>query len=115
MAARRRDRPAPFASIEGDHAVAVCATVAGSQSAHCAGVETLAAYRGRGFAADAVAGWACAVRELGATPFYGTTFDNVSSQRVARRLGLSLVASEFLVYCQSSPRRPRQDPPRTSS
>jgi hypothetical protein len=92
-----------FAAIEGDRAVAVCATVNASQKAHCAGVETLAAYRGRGFAADAAAGWACAVRALGATPFYGTTFDNVSSQRVARRLSLSLVASEFSIHCQSSP------------
>jgi hypothetical protein len=89
-----------FAAIDGDRAVAICATVAASQKAHCAGVETLAAYRAKGFAADAVAGWACAVRALGATPFYGTTFDNVSSQRVARRLSLSLVASEFSVHCQ---------------
>lgn len=92
-----------FAAIEGDRAVAVCATVNASQKAHSAGVETLAPYRGRGFAADAVAGWARAVRALGATPFYGTTFDNVSSQRLAWRLSLSLVASEFSVYCQSSP------------
>jgi hypothetical protein len=88
-----------FAAIEGDRAVAACTTVAASQTAHCAGVETLAGYRGRGFAAAAVAGWAGAVRALGATPFYGTTFDNVSSQRVATRLGLCLVASEFSVHC----------------
>jgi hypothetical protein len=94
----------PFlAAIEGDRAVAVCATVSASQTAHCAGVETLAGYRGRGFAANAVAAWACAVRALGATPFYGTTFDNVSSQRIAQRLSLSLAASEFSAHCQSSP------------
>ena len=90
-----------FAAIEGDRAVAVCATVIASQKAHEAGVETLAAYRGRGFAADAVAGWAGAVRALGATPFYGTTFDNISSQRVAQRLKLVVAASEFSVHCQS--------------
>jgi hypothetical protein len=89
-----------FAAIEGDRAVAVCATIIASQDAYEAGVETLAAYRGRGFAADAVAGWAGAVRALGATPFYGTTFDNISSQRLAQRLSLSLVASEFSVHCQ---------------
>jgi len=54
-----------FAAIEGDRAVAVCATVNASRKAHCAGVETLAGYRGRGFAANAVAGWACAVRASG--------------------------------------------------
>jgi GNAT acetyltransferase len=91
-----------FAAIEGDRAVAVCTTVAASQKAHEAGVETLAAYRGRGFAADAVARWACAVRSLGVTPFYGTTFDNISSQRVATRLGLSAVASEFSIHCAQS-------------
>jgi hypothetical protein len=88
-----------FAAIDRDRAVAVCATVAGSRMAHCAGVETLAAYRGRGFAADAVASWAYAVRALGATPFYGTTFDNTSSQCVARRLNLPLTGSEFSVHC----------------
>lgn len=93
----------PFiAAIDGHRAVAVCATVGASRTAHCAGVETLAAYRGRGFAADAVAGWACAVRALGAAPFYGTTFDNISSQSVARRLSLPLVGSEFSIHCRPS-------------
>jgi hypothetical protein len=91
-----------FAAIEGDRAVAVCTTAAASQKAHEAGVETLAAYRGKGFAADAVAAWAGAVRASGATPFYGTTFDNISSQRVAWRLGLSPLASEFSIHCGSS-------------
>jgi hypothetical protein len=81
-------------------AVAVCTTVIASQDAHEAGVETLAAYRGRGFAADVLAAWACAVRKLGAAPLYATTFDNISSQRVALRLRLSPVASEFSVHCQ---------------
>ena len=92
-----------IAAVDGDRAVAVCATVTASRTAHCAAVETLAAYRGRGFATAAVAGWARAVRALGATPFYGTTFDNISSQRVARRLDLPLVGSEFSVHCQSGP------------
>ena len=83
-----------YAATNGDRAVAVCATVNVSPKAHCAGVETLAGYRGRGLAASAVAGWACAVRALGATPFYGTTFDNISSQRVARRLSLSLAGPD---------------------
>jgi hypothetical protein len=92
-----------FAAIEGDRAVALCVTVIASQTAYEGGVETLATHRGRGFGADAVAAWAGAVRALGATPFYGTTFDNISSQRLAQRLGLSLVASEFSVHCQPRP------------
>jgi GNAT acetyltransferase len=90
-----------FAAIEGDRAVAVCTTVIASRKAHEAGVETLAGYRGKGFAADAVAGWAGAVRALGATPVYGTTFDNIPSQRLAQRLKLVVVASEFSVHCQA--------------
>jgi GNAT superfamily N-acetyltransferase len=92
-----------FATIEDDRAVAVCTTVIASQGAHEAGVETLAAYRGRGLAADAVAAWAYAVRKLGAVPLYATTFDNISSQRVAQRLSLSPAASEFSVYCRLIP------------
>ncbi len=92
-----------FAAIEDDRAVAVCTTVVASQDAHEAGVETLAAYRGRGFAANVVAAWACAVRKLCAVPLYATTFDNISSQRVVQRLSLSPVASEFSVHCQLIP------------
>jgi len=92
-----------FAAIEDDRAVAVCTTVIASQDAHEAGVETLAAYRGRGFAANVTAAWAYAVWQLGAAPLYATTFDNISSQRVAQRLSLSPVASEFSVYCQLIP------------
>jgi hypothetical protein len=36
-----------------------------------------------------------AVQESGTTPFYATTFDNVASQRLAARLGLSLIGAEF--------------------
>jgi RimJ/RimL family protein N-acetyltransferase len=92
-----------FAAIEDDRAVAVCTTVIASQDVHEAGVETVAEYRGRGFAADAVAAWAKAVRKLGSVPLYATTFDNISSQRVAQRLSLSPVASEFSVHCQLIP------------
>jgi GNAT superfamily N-acetyltransferase len=92
-----------FAAVEDDRAVAICTTVIASQHAHEAGVETLAEYRAKGFAADVVAAWARAVRKLGAVPLYATTFDNISSQRVAQRLSLSPVASEFSVHCQLIP------------
>jgi RimJ/RimL family protein N-acetyltransferase len=92
-----------FAAIEDGRAVAVCTTVIASQDSHEAGVETLARYRGKGFAADAVAAWAYAVRKLGGMPLYATTFDNISSQRLAQRLNLSPVACEFSVHCQLIP------------
>jgi predicted GNAT family acetyltransferase len=80
-------------------AVSLCASVIAVDEAHAAGVETLPAYRQRGLAADAVAAWAGAVLRMNATPFYGTTFDNLASQGVARRLSMKLEGSEFSVEC----------------
>ena len=86
----------PFmAMIEDDHAVSICASVRISDAVHCAGVETRTEYRQRGHAVNAVAGWARAVRLLGATPFYSTSWDNIASQRVAGRLRLPLVGVDF--------------------
>jgi hypothetical protein len=86
----------PFmAVIEDDRAVSLCASVRISDAVHCAGVETHADRRRKGYAVDAVAGWARAVRSVGATPFYSTSWDNVASQGVARRLELSLVGVDF--------------------
>jgi hypothetical protein len=58
-------------------------------------VETRADHRRRGHAVNAVAGWARAARSWGATPFYSTSWDNVASQGIARRLQLSLVGVDF--------------------
>jgi hypothetical protein len=86
----------PFmAVVEKDRAVSICASVRISAAVHCAGVETQDAYRGRGYAASAVAAWATAVRARGASPFYSTSWANHSSQRVAARLALSLVGVDF--------------------
>jgi len=90
-----------MAVVRDGRAVSICTSAAVSPTAHSAGVETVAAYRGRGFACQAVTAWACAVQALGAVPFYATTFDNLSSQGVARRLGLDLIGSEFSVECES--------------
>jgi hypothetical protein len=60
----------PFlAVIEGGEAVSICASVRISEAVHCAGVETHPDHRRPGYALDAVAGWASAVRSRGATPF----------------------------------------------
>src|SRR5262245_20736423 len=86
----------PFvAMIEDDRAVSICASVRISDAVHCAGVETQVGYRRRGFAVSAVAGWAAAVWARGATPFYSTSWANHAAQRVAARLGLSLVGVDF--------------------
>lgn len=86
------------AAIVDGQAVAVCATVRSAEGVACAGVETAPAHRGRGHAARAVAAWASLVQAQGAQPFYATTFDNLPSQKVAWRLGLTLIGSEFSIY-----------------
>jgi GNAT superfamily N-acetyltransferase len=88
-----------LATIEDGRAVSICTSVRATAIAHTAGVETVPDYRGRGLAAKTVAAWAAAVHATGATPFYATTFDNIASQGVARRLGLQLVGAEFSVEC----------------
>jgi hypothetical protein len=86
----------PFVAIVQDgHAVSICASVRSSDAFHCAGVETLAGYRMKGHAVNAVASWATAVRSLGARPLYSTSWENAASQRLAARLQLSLVGVDF--------------------
>jgi hypothetical protein len=89
-----------MAVVVGGRAVSVCTSVNASAAAHCAGVETVAGHRGKGFAGRAVTAWAKAVQAIGAVPYYGTTFDNLASQGVARNLGLELIAAEFTVERQ---------------
>jgi hypothetical protein len=86
----------PFlARLDAGRAVSICASVRISKAVHCAGVETLPAFRGQGHAVAVTAAWARAVRALGATPFYSTSWGNLASQGVARRLGLALAGVDF--------------------
>ncbi|MDP1618092.1 GNAT family N-acetyltransferase [Phenylobacterium sp.] len=88
----------PFVAVIAEGAAAaICASVRISPTVHCAGVETHPGFRRRGYALAAVTGWASAVRACGATPFYSTSWDNLASQRVARRLGAQLVGVDFHV------------------
>ena len=68
--------------------VAVCFSSRNGADAAEAGLETLAPFRGRGYAAAAVAAWAAAVRASGRLPLYSTGWDNLASQGVVRTLGL---------------------------
>ncbi len=73
--------------------LAFCATTPGRGCE--VGVETLAAYRGRGFAADAVDAWAAAMTRHGVVPLYSARLDNGASRAVARALELTPFASDW--------------------
>ena len=70
-------------------AVAICASVRITKDAHEAGVETVKAYRQKGYAVKVVAAWAREVNKLGALPLYSLSNENLASRNVANRLGLS--------------------------
>jgi len=82
------DEQAPYVGVvrEG-HVVAVCYSSRWSDLAAEAGVETVAAYRGRGLAREVVRAWAAAVQATGRYALYSTTWENEASRRVAERLG----------------------------
>jgi GNAT superfamily N-acetyltransferase len=92
-----RRSPPLFARVVDGQAVAVCASVRITPDAHEAGVETAAAFRGRGYATQVVAAWARAVRASGVEPLYSTAWQNAASRAVARKLGLVQFGSDLHV------------------
>jgi RimJ/RimL family protein N-acetyltransferase len=78
-------------------AVSVCFCARRSSAAAEAGVETAAAFRGRGYAARAVIAWAALVRADGLTPLYSTDWSNHASLAAARKLQLTPFAADFSV------------------
>ena len=81
------------AVVEDGDAVSVCFCARRSDAAAEAGLETAAAFRGRGLGPQAAAAWALAVRASGRIPLYSTSWSNGASLSVARKLGLVAYAS----------------------
>jgi hypothetical protein len=84
-----------LAVVEEGFAVSACFCARRSDTAALAGLETAAAFRGRGHAARATAAWALAIRETGRTPLYSTAWDNAASLQVTRKLNLAAYAATF--------------------
>ena len=89
--------PPVYAVVQDSQAVAVCFSSRIPGIADEAGVNTLAAYRGRGYAVATVASWANAIRALGRIPLYSTSWSNLASQNIARKLGLTMYGDDLSI------------------
>ncbi len=89
------EREPRLAVIEDGVVVSIAYSARLTARAAEAGVETLEPYRGRGHATAVVAGWSHAVRATGRVALYSTSWDNLASQAVARKLGLIHYGTDF--------------------
>ena len=94
---RIEDEQPCLAIVREGAAVSICRSVRITSRAHEAGVETLDVFRRRGYASEVVIGWARAVHEMGCVPLFSTSWENVLSQGVARKLALALYGVTFHV------------------
>jgi len=85
------------AAVAQGSAVSVCFCSRRPAGATEAGVETLTDFRGKGYATAAVAKWAAEVRRLGCLPLYGTSWDNLASQAIARKLKMVLYGEDWSI------------------
>lgn len=80
----------PVWAVEQDGVVvSLCFSSRTTLVADEAGVYTLEAHRGKGYAPAVVAAWARSIHALQRMPLYGTTWDNLASQRIAKKLNLT--------------------------
>jgi RimJ/RimL family protein N-acetyltransferase len=85
------------AVVDQERAVSVCFCSRITPLAAEAGLETVPAYRGKGYAPRAVSGWAAAIQRSGRLALYSTSWDNHASQRVASKLGARLYGEDWSI------------------
>src|SRR6266851_1703433 len=90
---------APIVAVmDGGYPVSVCfCATRASENTVEAGLETAAAFRGRGFAPRVTSAWAAAIRSSGRIPLYSTSWTNSASRAVARKLGLVQYAVDWTI------------------
>jgi RimJ/RimL family protein N-acetyltransferase len=88
VTSRNSFRTGPLAAtvVDGD-AVSICCCARLTDSAAEAGVDTVESERGHGHAVRAIATWAAIIRARNLEPLYSTSWDNMASRAVARKLG----------------------------
>jgi RimJ/RimL family protein N-acetyltransferase len=84
-------------ALDGGDIASIAFTARSSRAGAEAGVTTVPRFRGRGYASAAVAGWTTMDALRGRSLFYSTQAVNVSSQRVAGRLGLRFLGPRLRV------------------
>jgi RimJ/RimL family protein N-acetyltransferase len=84
--------------VDEENAVSICYCARITGEVAEAGVETVAAARGKGFASAAVAAWAAAVRQCGLIPLYSTSWTNPASLGVACKLGMVRYGDDWSVH-----------------
>jgi RimJ/RimL family protein N-acetyltransferase len=85
------------AVIEQGKAVSVCFCSRITQQAAEAGVNTLEAFRGKGYATAAVAGWAAAIQQSQRIALYSTSWENQASQSVAKKIRAVLYGEDWSI------------------
>lgn len=85
------------AVIEQGQAVSVCCCSRLTQRAAEAGVNTVEAFRGKGYAKATVAAWAAAIQHSQRIALYSTSWENQASQRVAKKLGAVVYAEDWSI------------------
>ena len=89
------DSRQPFVVYEADGAiVAICHSSRATPGAVAAGVSTAVTYRERGFGLAVTQSWAAEAMAGRRAAFYSTSWDNLASRSIARRLGLRFIGED---------------------